>query len=127
MISKSPITTIIPVDDMSRATTFYRDTLGLTDLGDSMAGNHALRTAAGSAVELMPAPGDHTSHTVLSFEVDDIVREIADLEGRGVRFEDYDTPQLKTEGHIASAGSEKAAWFKDSEGNFLCLHETHLS
>ena len=127
MISKSPITTIIPVDDMSRATGFYRDTLGLTDLGDSIAGNHALKTAAGSAVELMNAPGEHGSHTVLSFEVDDIFKEIAELEGRGVRFEDYDTPQLKTVNHVASEGNDKAAWFKDSEGNFLCLHESHMN
>ena len=127
MISQSPITTIIPVDDMSRATGFYRDTLGLTDLGDSIAGNHALKTSAGSAVELMNAPGEHTGHTVLSFEVDDIFKEIAELEGRGVHFEDYDTPDLKTVNHVATAGEEKAAWFKDSEGNYLCLHESHLS
>jgi hypothetical protein len=38
-------------------------------------------------------------------------------------FEDYDLPGLKTERHIATMGNEKAAWFKDPEGNILCLHQ----
>jgi hypothetical protein len=40
-----------------------------------------------------------------------------------VVFEDYDLPDLKTVNHICVLGSEKAAWFKDTEGNFLCLHQ----
>ena len=42
---------------------------------------------------------------------------------RGVVFEDYDLPGLKTVGHVCVLGSEKAAWFKDTEGNYLCIHE----
>jgi hypothetical protein len=38
-------------------------------------------------------------------------------------FEDYDMPNLKTVNHISSMETEKAAWFKDTEGNFLCVHE----
>ena len=44
-------------------------------------------------------------------------------QGRGVVFEDYDLPGLKTEGHVCGVGSEKAAWFTDPEGNILCLHD----
>jgi hypothetical protein len=40
-----------------------------------------------------------------------------------VSFEDYDLPDLHTEGHIATMGSEKAAWFLDPDGNVLCLHQ----
>lgn len=48
---------------------------------------------------------------------------VAELQARGVRFEDYDMPDLKTVDHIATMGSSKAAWFTDTEGNILCLHE----
>jgi len=49
--------------------------------------------------------------------------EIADPKSRGVVFEDYDFPDLRTVDHVCVPGSEKAAWFKDTEGNLLCIHE----
>ena len=59
----------------------------------------------------------------MSFEVDDIGTEIGELEQRGVVFEDYDLPDLKTVDHVCVMGAEKAAWFKDPDGNVLCLHQ----
>jgi hypothetical protein len=67
--------------------------------------------------------GTQSSDTVLTFEVDDVYSEVQDLEGRGVGFLDYDLPDLKTVDHVCVMGDEKAAWFADSEGNILCLHE----
>ena len=67
--------------------------------------------------------GTKAEHTAISFRVDDIVREIRDLEVRGVQFHDYDLPGLKSSGHVCLLGAEKAAWFNDSEGNLLCLYE----
>jgi len=55
--------------------------------------------------------------------VADIRSSIAELEGRGVVFADYDLPGFKTVEHVCVLGSEKAAWFNDTEGNILCLHE----
>ena len=52
--------------------------------------------------------------------------EISDLESRGVTFEDYDMPGIKTVDHIAEMGEDKAAWFTDPDGNILCLHQ-HMS
>jgi hypothetical protein len=46
---------------------------------------------------------------------------VRELKARGVKFEDYDMPGMKTEGGIATAGGAKSAWFKDSEGNILAL------
>jgi hypothetical protein len=48
---------------------------------------------------------------------------VRELEGRGVRFEDYDLPGLRTVDHVLTAEGMKAAWFTDSEGNVLCLHQ----
>jgi hypothetical protein len=78
----------------------------------------------GAEIALFPKPeGTKAEHTALSFKVDDIVGAVAVLEQRGVRFADYDLPGLKTVEHVCVLGSEKAAWFEDTEGNILCLHE----
>jgi hypothetical protein len=60
---------------------------------------------------------------VASFEVPDVVGQVRELEQRGVRFEDYDLPDLKTVDHVCVMGAERAAWFKDPEGNVLCIHD----
>lgn len=124
MLTATRTTTILPVSDPDRASHFYADQLGLTPLGGADDGTRLFELGRGDALGLMPAEeGAQTDHTVLSFEVEDLVAEIGELEGRGVRFEDYDLPELKTVGHVAVMGSERAAWFHDSEGNVLCLHE----
>jgi hypothetical protein len=53
--------------------------------------------------------------------VSDIEREVADLKARGVTFEEYDVPGMKTHNGIAQAGGAKSAWFKDTEGNIMAL------
>jgi len=124
MISNAQLTPILPVVDVSRAAGFYRDRLGMKDLGDEPGGNHLLQTGSGSTLGLMPAEeGAQSAHTVLTFEVENINDEVKDLESRGVGFYDYDLPDLKTTDHVAEMGGEKAAWFSDTEGNILCLHE----
>jgi hypothetical protein len=46
---------------------------------------------------------------------------VAELKSRGVKFEEYDMPEMKTVNGIAVAGGAKAAWFKDTEGNIMAL------
>jgi catechol 2,3-dioxygenase-like lactoylglutathione lyase family enzyme len=127
MLTKPMMTTMLPVSDMDRATEFYTRKLGLHQRATSPDGGRILDAGNGNAIGLMPAEaGAQSRHTVLSFEVSDLAGEVRDLESHGVRFEDYDLPDLKTVDHIAEMGDTKAAWFCDSEGNILCLHEeTH--
>lgn len=124
MLTKSHTTTMLPVIDADRAGRFYTEKLGLRDSGTTGDGTRLFMVGDGDAIGLMVAkPGAQSKHTVLSFEVDDIRAEIRELESRGVVFEDYDEPDLSTTDHIATMGDEKAAWFCDTEGNILCLHE----
>jgi len=123
MLSDSPVTTMLPVKDMARARAFYENRLGLQPGGLRPDGKFVYMVG-GSTLALFPkAEGTKAEHTAVSFRVRDIAAEIADLESRGVVFEDYDLPGLKTVGHVCVLGSEKAAWFKDTEGNYLCIHE----
>lgn len=123
MLSDASVTTMLPVMDMNRAREFYEGRLGLTPGGFRPDGKFVYRVG-GSTLALFPKPeGTKADHTAISFRVDDIAARIEDLKRKGVVFEDYDFPGLKTVDHVCVLGAEKAAWFKDPEGNYLCIHE----
>lgn len=123
MLRDASVMTILLVRDADKAVSFYRDSLGLKH-ETTLDGQEIFAVGSGG-VALMPDPDwQPTGRTELSFEVDDIVGEIRDLERRGVHFADYDLPGLKTTDHIAELGDgHKAAWFEDQDGNVLCLHQ----
>jgi predicted enzyme related to lactoylglutathione lyase len=124
MLTKAPVTTMLPVKDLNRAREFYEKKLGLKPLGSKPDGKFQFAGGAGGVIALFPKPeGTKAEHTAVSFQVKDIAQEIKELKQRGVVFEDYDFPGLKTVNHVCVLGAEKAAWFKDTEGNYLCIHE----
>ena len=123
MLTTSPVTTILPVIDAERAREFYADRLGLRYLGRSGDGKHLFSIASGTLALLPKVEGTKAEHTAISFEVDDTARAVEELTSRGVVFEDYDYPGLTTVNKVCVLGSEKAAWFKDTEGNILCVHQ----
>lgn len=124
MLTTSTITHMLPAQDTDRARHFYGDQLGLRETETGPDGTRYFEAGSGHVIGLRPLPDAKPSeNTAISFEVSNISSEVNDLEGRGVRFADFDSDDLRTEGHIATMGNEKAAWFSDSEGNWLCLHE----
>jgi predicted enzyme related to lactoylglutathione lyase len=124
MLTNSTITTMLTVRDADRASSFYADALGLRARETGSDGTRYFEAGHGDAIGLRPLPDSQPSeNTALSFEVSDIDREVSELESRGVKFQDYDTGDLRTQNHIATIGDEKAAWFTDSEGNILCIHQ----
>lgn len=123
MLSDASMTTMLPVIDMARARGFYERCLGLAP-GNFKSDGKFEYQVGGSTLALFPKPeGTKAEHTAVSFRVAKIEESVAELEGAGVVFEDYDLPGFKTEDHVCVLGSEKAAWFKDTEGNYLCIHE----
>jgi catechol 2,3-dioxygenase-like lactoylglutathione lyase family enzyme len=117
------VTCMLPVKDMQRARRFYEEGLGLSPQGFKPDGKFTYHLA-GTELALFPKPeGTKAEHTALSFRVPDIAAAIAQFKARGIRFADYDLPGFKTVEHVCVLGAEKAAWFEDTEGNILCLHE----
>jgi predicted enzyme related to lactoylglutathione lyase len=111
----------IPVKDVSRARKFYESKVGLTPAREE-AGGVVYECGANTACFLYPTPNAGTSKASQAYwQVTDVEREVADLKKRGVVFEEYDMPGIKTVNGIASADGAKAAWFKDTEGNILAL------
>jgi catechol 2,3-dioxygenase-like lactoylglutathione lyase family enzyme len=123
MLTNSAVTTMLPVIDLDRARAFYEGCLGLAR-GELQPDGKFVYEVGGSRLALFPKPGGtKADHTAISFQVADIAASIDELERKGVVFEDYDFPGLKTVDHVCVLGAEKAAWFKDPEGNYLCIHE----
>ena len=122
-LSANQVTVMLPVRDLARAREFYERKLALP-AGEEKPDGKVVYHCGGTEIALFPRPdGTKAEHTALSFRVDDIRTAISEMEGRGVVFADYDLPGLRTVDHVCVLGSEKAAWFGDTEGNILCLHE----
>ena len=122
MLKEARVAAAIPVKDLVRARAFYADKLGLTPVQEVPPG--LLYSVGGGTGFLLfkSAGGPSGTHTQMGFEVDDVEAEVRELQSRGVRFEEYDLPGLKTVGGVAQMGGGiKGAWFKDSEGNLLSI------
>jgi predicted enzyme related to lactoylglutathione lyase len=126
MLTNSPIRPTIPVADLNRAKKFYEITLGLKPVPDNNGttpGTAVFECGNNTLIELYQRAPSKADHTVATFEVSNIEEEVNVLRGKGVNFEEYDMSEIKTQNGIATQGSMKAAWFKDSEGNILCIHQ----
>jgi predicted enzyme related to lactoylglutathione lyase len=125
MLSQSAVEANVPAADLDRARQFYADKLGLTPIAEF--GGEALRyrTDTGTYLNLYRTEyAGQAGHTIAQFHVDDVEREVRDLSTKGVQFETYDMPGVEWNGQVATLpGMGKAAWFKDSEGNIMCVDE----
>ena len=123
----------LPAGDLERARRWYAEKLGLEPAEERPGGLRYVVGGAEFAIYQSAGRADG-SFTQLAFTVANIEVEVAALKARGVVFEDYDVPGLATvdgiaeiDGNYPSKGTgERAAWFRDSEGNMLGMGQpTH--
>jgi predicted enzyme related to lactoylglutathione lyase len=123
LLGSAPVVANIPVVDLQRARTFYTQTLGLKE--HPAAEPDAVYMDAGEGTRLfLYRRGEPTKaeHTAISFKVGDVPSTVQNLKSKGVKFESYDMGEIKTDAdNIAHVGELAAAWFKDPEGNILCV------
>jgi catechol 2,3-dioxygenase-like lactoylglutathione lyase family enzyme len=112
----------IAVSDLDRARKFYEETLGMKVVDERSDG---LRFETGGTWFLVyPSQFAGTAQsTYMSFEVSDLDAAVKELRERGVTFEEYDMPGLKTVDGIAEIQGARGAWFKDPDGNILSVGE----
>lgn len=121
MLTSAPVVPYIPASDLARARRFYEEQVGLVPREEN-AGGVAYECAGGSWIFLYQSGGAGSSRASQAFwQVKDVEAEVRELQSRGVRFEEYDTPGIKTVNGVADMGDTKGAWFKDSEGNIMAL------
>ena len=123
MLNNARIVPYIPVANVARARKFYEEKIGLV-AKEEYAGGVVYECGDGSWAFMYPSGGAGTSRASTAFwAVDDVVAEVAALRKKGVVFEEYDMPGLKTVSGIATGGGAKTAWFKDTEGNILAISQ----
>jgi predicted enzyme related to lactoylglutathione lyase len=121
MLQKFPIYAYIPAKDINRARAFYEKKLGFKP-SEEIEGGVAYEFADHTGCFLYPTPNAGSSKASQAYwQVEDVEREVAELKAKGVVFEEYDMPGLKTKDGVAEAGDGKAAWFKDTEGNIMAI------
>jgi catechol 2,3-dioxygenase-like lactoylglutathione lyase family enzyme len=119
------ISAVVCSTDLARSQEFYETKLGLT-LSPETIPNHLLFEGAdGTSLLVYGRPGPSLAdHTQVRFWSSDVEADVRELDERGVTFEEYDFPTLKTVGHIATtAGIGRSAWFKDPDCNTLALFQ----
>ncbi len=123
MLSERRLSAVLCSADLARSQAFYEQQVGLT-LSPETIKNH-LVFACGDGTTLLiygrPSP-NKADHTQVRFWTRDVEADVRDLEARGVIFEDYDYPTLRTVNHVATTpGVGRSAWFKDPDGNTVAL------
>ena len=111
------------VNDIPKAKAFYGQTLGLkVSESDDML---TLHLGGGATVLVYPKPNHApATFTILNFPVDSVDKSVDALTQRGVRFEIYNEPNLKTDQRgIMRGNGPTIAWFKDPAGNILSVLE----
>jgi len=127
MLAAARVATRLPAQDLDRARRFYAEKLGLEPF-DERPGGLLYRPASGEFALFASTGRSPGTFTQMALAVDDLDAAVAELRSRGVEFEEVDVPGLRTTGGIAQveghypklgARGERAAWFRDSEGNLL--------
>ncbi len=118
------ISAVLCSGDLDRSRQFYEQAVGLRP-SDETIPNHLLFECGDGTLLVYGRPGaNKADHTQVRLWTDDVERDVRDLGERGVVFEDYDFPTLKTVNHVATtSGVGRSAWFKDPDGNTVALFQ----
>lgn len=122
MLGKADATPMIAVKDLDRARRFYEETLGL-ETKEEMGGEILSVQSGRTPITVYKSEFAGTNKaTALTFAVDDVEKEVGELKGKGVFFEQYNMPGLEQRGDLyVGDGDFKTAWFKDPDGNILSI------
>lgn len=120
MLVFTSLLAVLPASDIARARAFYRDTLGFEpEENDESSSTYVV--GGGRFLLYETSFAGTAKNTALSLETTDLEATMAEMRERGVVFEEYDFPGLTTVNGIAEMGSERGAWFVDSEGNIVAV------
>lgn len=119
------VSAVLCSTDLARSQQFYEQKVGLALSRETIRNHLLFECGNGTTLLVYGRPGpSKADHTQVRFWTSDVEADVRALTARGVTFEDYDFPSLKTINHIATTtGIGKSAWFKDPDGNTLALFQ----
>jgi catechol 2,3-dioxygenase-like lactoylglutathione lyase family enzyme len=122
MLGEGKVTATIAVSDIAKGKEFYGGTLELKQV-DENPGGVTYECGGGTSIFVYPSQyAGSNQATCASWTVSDVAAVVADLEGKGVNFEQYDDlPGTTRDGNLHKMDAETAAWFKDPDGNILAI------
>lgn len=120
MLSDAAVMATLAVKDINAGKKFYGETLGLKQTDENPGGVTYACGPGTLFVYEAPSAGSGQA-TSASWKVGDVEGTVQELKGKGITFEQYDMPGGTREGDVHIMGSMKAAWFKDPDGNILCV------
>jgi catechol 2,3-dioxygenase-like lactoylglutathione lyase family enzyme len=122
MLANKDVAANIPVKDLAKAAKFYEGTLGLKEVGRY--GNEVVTFKSGKSEILVyrsEFAGTNKATAMTWTLGDEMEKTVKELKAKGVTFEHLDMPGLKIEGDVHVGDGMKVAWFKDPDGNTLCI------
>ncbi len=125
MLSSNRISAVLVSTDLERSQEFYEKTLGLTLSAETIKNHLVFEGADGTTLLVYGRPGGNKAeHTQVRFWSTDLDHDVAELAGRGVVFEEYDTPTFETVDHVVTTpGIGRSAWFRDPDGNTIAVFQ----
>jgi catechol 2,3-dioxygenase-like lactoylglutathione lyase family enzyme len=126
MLGNSDLYAVVATKSLENAKEFYGSTLGLPLVSEVPEAGILIYKSGNSRLQVYQSDYAGTNQaTGVSWEVDDIEAAVADPAGKGVVFEHYDFPGSELQGDIHVMGDMKTSWFKDPDGNILCVANKH--
>jgi catechol 2,3-dioxygenase-like lactoylglutathione lyase family enzyme len=125
MIGDNRISAVLVSTNLERCQDFYAHKVGLR-LSPETIKNHLLFECGNGTTLLVygRGKGNSADHTQVRFWSRDVHKDVAELVGRGVVFEEYDMGAFKTVDHVVTTpGIGRSAWFKDPDGNIIALFQ----
>ena len=119
MLGNKKAVATVAVKDLDVATKCYKDTLGLTSVHEAEQDVVVFRSGTSEINVYRSDYAGTNKATAVTWTVDNVKEEVADLKSRGVIFEHYDMPGMTRDGDVYASGDMKVAWFKDPDGNIL--------
>ena len=120
LTSRDAIATIA-VKKIEPARKFYEGTLGLKPMPTEETGVQSYKSGNSSVLVYESQYAGTNKATAATWAVENLEGVVRDLKAKGVRFEHYDFPGATRQGDVHGTGKNKAAWFKDPDGNILAL------
>lgn len=125
MLGSYPVVATVPSSDLDRSRKFYAQILGIDPVSEMPGESLHYECANGTVLEVYRTrEGVGAGHTEAGFTVDDIEAVVAELRDVGIEFEEYDLGDgMRTENGVLTMGEDRAAWFRDPDGNVLGLFQ----